>query len=218
MKGVLEASEELRRAANELLPRLGAMCVLHPEDEPAFWSEEELRGSPAGMLAKRYHISTPRTHVGGGGAEAGGGKRCGLAAAAACPGCMMYLPAVPQYTFRRVYFARMRFAPLPCNVCQLLGSGTRRFFAPDVRVSSADRQHHLPLLAPSLPVLCRSPSIILRRCRSWRTPPSPTLCCCHSGMPPWPTCEVRRLRGRHGEGPGGLRALALDTWRSSMEQ
>ena len=77
MKGVLEASEELRRAANELLPRLGAMCVLHPEDEPAFWSEEELRGSPAGMLAKRYHISTPRTHVGGGGAEAGGGKGVG---------------------------------------------------------------------------------------------------------------------------------------------
>lgn len=76
MRGVVEASEQLRRAANELLPRLGTLFALSPDDDLGLFDDEEPR-RPSGRdsVLEALKITEPRTHVrdGVGRAVAAGG-------------------------------------------------------------------------------------------------------------------------------------------------
>ena len=61
MKGVVHASEQLRSAANELLPRLLVLCGQLPVDDFGFGP----RGSGTAGKLEPFRITEPRSKVSG---------------------------------------------------------------------------------------------------------------------------------------------------------
>ena len=172
MKGVVHASDQLRNAANELLPRLLALCGQLPVDDFGF----ETRASGTAGRLEPFRITEPRIKVSG---PRVARRRPGFRAVCASD-VELLLERVPLVWDGPACASKQScHADMPCKASPAMWPPTAR-----LRETKT-----LPL--PRFGSCCSSEITTSRRFQSWRIPPSCTQRCCQTRLPPLMMCEVR---------------------------